>query len=179
MVDPRVKYSVRVQRKVVKAILTSGNIPVNTSPNYQVDHPHHHHHHHHPAQLPGGGGGQSDPCERAGEGEGVLGEVHGDRSWQDSLGCDLVPAQEGGRPGENLLDHLQRLLVLLSRGFHERPRRPLHERVVRICLGGVDDKSRSVSVGLGAAGAVDASGQGDHSNQAMKAIIGNVGNHRK
>ena len=36
VVDPRVKYSVRVQRKVVNATLTSGNIPVNTPPNYEV-----------------------------------------------------------------------------------------------------------------------------------------------
>ena len=36
VVDPRIKYSVRVQRKVVNATLTSGNIPVNTPPNYEV-----------------------------------------------------------------------------------------------------------------------------------------------
>ena len=36
VVDSRVKYSVRVQRKVVMANLTSGNIPANTPPNYQV-----------------------------------------------------------------------------------------------------------------------------------------------
>ena len=36
VVDSRVKYSVRVQRKVVMANLTSGNIPANTPPKYQV-----------------------------------------------------------------------------------------------------------------------------------------------
>ena len=36
LVDPRVKYLVKVQRKVVNATLTSGSIPVNTPPNYKV-----------------------------------------------------------------------------------------------------------------------------------------------